>query len=138
MIAARGRVVARIGVMVGLVALACVNGGAAHVHERDTKWVAPPAAVQRTSPLAHRPDAAPGGRKLFHQQCASCHSPDGQGSERGPDLTARRVQAQTDGALFWKITQGNTRRGMPTFSFLPEPERWQLVLHLRAIATPSR
>ena len=43
------------------------------------------------------------------------------------------VQAQTDGALFWKIASGNTRRGMPTFSYLPEPQRWQLVLALRGL-----
>jgi hypothetical protein len=47
------------------------------------------------------------------------------------------VQAQTDGALFWKISGGNSHQGMPAFSFLPDPQRWQLVLHLRAIATPA-
>jgi hypothetical protein len=41
------------------------------------------------------------------------------------------VQAQSDGALFWKISSGNTHSGMPAFSFLPEPQRWQLVLRLR-------
>jgi hypothetical protein len=47
------------------------------------------------------------------------------------------VQAQTDGQLYWKINTGNTRAGMPAFSFLPELQRWQLVLQLRAIATRS-
>ena len=47
------------------------------------------------------------------------------------------VQAQTDGALFWKLGSGNARAGMPTFSFLPEPQRWQLVLHMRNRATSS-
>jgi hypothetical protein len=44
------------------------------------------------------------------------------------------VQVQTDGALFWKISTGNTRKGMPAFSFLPEAQRWQLVLRLRTLA----
>jgi hypothetical protein len=44
------------------------------------------------------------------------------------------VQSQRDGALFWKISTGNTREGMPAFSFLPEPQRWQLVLHVRGLA----
>jgi hypothetical protein len=44
------------------------------------------------------------------------------------------VQEQSDGVLFWKITTGNTRRGMPTFSFLPESQRWQLVLHIHRLA----
>jgi hypothetical protein len=30
---------------------------------------------------------------------------------------------QSDGALFWKITNGNPDRGMPSFSKLPELQR---------------
>jgi mono/diheme cytochrome c family protein len=86
------------------------------------------------NPLANRRDAEPGGRKLFHDRCAVCHGSLAQGTERAPDLTSGRVQAQSDGALFWKITQGHTRRGMPTFSYLPDVQRWQLVVHLRAAA----
>ncbi|HYU78073.1 MAG TPA: hypothetical protein VEK56_03750 [Vicinamibacterales bacterium] len=37
------------------------------------------------------------------------------------------MQAQGDGALFWKISSGNTRAGMPSFGFLPEAQRWQVV-----------
>ncbi|PYR59484.1 MAG: hypothetical protein DMF91_14665 [Acidobacteria bacterium] len=58
----------------------------------------------------------------------------GHGTTKGPALTVPDVQSQSDGALFWKISGGNTRRGMPTFSFLPEAQRWQLVLHLRSLA----
>lgn len=32
-----------------------------------------------------------------------------------------------------KITSGNTHGGMPSFSFLPKAQRWQLVMHLRAL-----
>jgi len=111
-----------------------VRGQAAEqVHERDRDWIAPPSNAARSSPLATRPDAAAGGAKLFRQRCIACHGRDGSGTPRAPDLTLPAVQAQTDGALFWKITSGNARQGMPTFSFLPEPQRWQLVLHLRAL-----
>lgn len=43
------------------------------------------------------------------------------------------VQAQTDGTLFWKITNGNASHGMPSFSKLPELQRWQLVLYIRSL-----
>jgi len=99
----------------------------------DSTWVAPAGATAKSNPLATRADAAAGGRKLFAQRCASCHRDDGRGSEKAPDLTQPDVQMQSDGALFWKISSGNTRRGMPTFSFLPEPQRWQLVMHLREL-----
>jgi mono/diheme cytochrome c family protein len=45
------------------------------------------------------------------------------------------VQLQSDGTLFWKITNGNTGKGMPAFSKLPEPERWQIVMYLRELKT---
>jgi mono/diheme cytochrome c family protein len=118
-------------------AIAGVAAAASQVHERDPSWSAPRAADARVNPLATRPDAAAGGRKLFEQRCAACHNGDARGTKKGPDLTAPAVQSQSDGALFWKITQGNTRGGMPTFSFLPELQRWQLVLYLKAIPTAS-
>ena len=50
-----------------------------------------------------------------------------------PDLTSFDTQVQSDGALFWKITNGNLDRGMPSFSSLPQRERWQLVLYMRRL-----
>jgi hypothetical protein len=47
------------------------------------------------------------------------------------------VQAQSDGALFWRISAGNAYDGMPSFSYLPELQRWQLVLHLRTLTSPA-
>ena len=93
--------------------------------------MAPPNASEKQNPLANRPDAAAGGAKLFQERCATCHGADARGTEDAPDLSQADVQAQTDGALFWKISTGNSRSGMPAFSFLPELQRWQLVLHLR-------
>jgi mono/diheme cytochrome c family protein len=105
----------------------------AQVRERDRRWTAPPKEASRSNPLDGRPDAAAGGAKLFQQRCASCHGNSGRGTAKGPNLTAPEVQSQRDGALFWKISSGNAYEGMPTFSFLPVPQRWQLVLHLRAL-----
>jgi mono/diheme cytochrome c family protein len=99
---------------------------------RDTDWTAPVNAAARPNPLAARPELSAGGKKVFNQRCAECHGADARGSDRAPDLTAADVQTQSDGALFWKMSTGNTRAGMPSFSFLPEPQRWQLVLFLRS------
>ena len=130
----RGSLRAAAVIIVGVGLLVATDAADA---QRAGGWTAPSDASRRTNPLATRPDAAAGGRKLFEQRCATCHGHDGQGTSKGPDLTANRVQTQPDGALFWKITQGNTRQGMPTFSFLPEPQRWQLVLHLRVLSAAS-
>ena len=104
------------------------------IREHDPNWVAPPDAVAKLNPLADRLETAAGGQKVFKQRCSACHGEDARGGSDAPDLTQPAVQVQADGALFWKISSGNTRAGMPSFSFIPEPQRWQLVLHLRTLS----
>ena len=100
----------------------------------DPNWKAPAREAARPNPLAQSPQAAKGGAKLFARECASCHGEDGSGLlSTAADLQLPVVQKQSDGTLFWKITNGNARRGMPSFSRLPQMQRWQLVLHIRAI-----
>jgi hypothetical protein len=55
------------------------------------------------------------------------------GKKHSADFHLPAVQQQSDGTLFWKITNGNSSRGMPAFSKLPELQRWQLVLYVRAL-----
>ena len=104
---------------------------AEQIRDHDSTWTAPRVATSRSNPLAGRRDVVAGGRKVFQQRCANCHGADGRGTAEGPDLAQMEVQAQSDGELFWKISGGNSRAGMPAFSFLPEPQRWQLVMQVR-------
>jgi mono/diheme cytochrome c family protein len=97
-----------------------------------SQWVAPPAAAEKQNPLKNRPELASGGEKIFSRTCASCHEPGPY--RKGPDLSDRAVQQETDGTLFWKISNGNSRSGMPGYGALPEAQRWQLVLYIRALA----
>ena len=104
-------------------------------YHQDPNWRAPNDAVSRANPLARRPEAAAGGEKLFKRNCVECHGEDGSGvaKKNAADLLLPAVQSQSDGTLFWKLTNGNTDRGMPSFSRLPELQRWQLVLYLRKL-----
>jgi mono/diheme cytochrome c family protein len=104
-------------------------------YRQDPNWQAPHGAADRPNPLVHRTEAAAGGQKLFHRNCVECHGEDGSGliKKHAADLQLPVVQQQPDGALFWKITNGNPDRGMPSFSKLPELQRWQLVLYLRTL-----
>lgn len=99
-------------------------------------WQAPPRAAARANPLAGRRDVLAGGRRLYVRECLACHGGDGSGLGRAANLRAAAVQQQSDGALFWKLSGGNLRRGMPGFSSLPELARWQLVLYLRTLGAP--
>jgi mono/diheme cytochrome c family protein len=102
-------------------------------YRQDEKWRAPDEASARKNPLAEKPEAAAGGKKLFKRHCVECHGDAGQGLKKAADLQLAVVQAQSDGTLFWKITNGNADHGMPSFSGIPELQRWQIVLHLRAL-----
>jgi mono/diheme cytochrome c family protein len=104
-------------------------------YQQDPHWRVPDEAAARVNPLATRRAAAAGGRKLFLRNCAECHQPDGSGmgKKHSADFHLPAVQQQSDGTLFWKITNGNSSRGMPAFSKLPELQRWQLVLYVRAL-----
>lgn len=104
-------------------------------YQQDPTWRPPADAASRSNPLATRPEATAGGRKLFLRNCAECHGKQGTGIEakHSADLQLPVVRQQADGVLFWKITNGNVSRGMPSFSKLPELQRWQLVLYIRAL-----
>ncbi len=99
----------------------------------DPQWQAPPQATAKHNPLAAKPRLAAGGGKVFQRECSNCHGDHGEGLGNAADLQLPIVQDQTDGVLFWKITNGNARRGMPSFSSLPELQRWQLVLYIRSL-----
>lgn len=116
---------------------ACLADGQHPSYRQDPQWVAPEAASAKANPLAGKPELSAGGKKLFVRNCAECHGPNGAGMEKkhSADLQLPVVQQQSDGALFWKITNGNAPKGMPSFSRLPELQRWQLILFLRTLKT---
>jgi len=100
-----------------------VHGAIARVPEKDRT---------RRNPLEGDPDATASGGKLFEQHCAECHGKKAEGTKRAPSLLGRDIQQATPGALFWVVTNGEVRRGMPVWSKLPEPERWQIVTFLKS------
>ena len=95
---------------------------------------APAKARSRKSPQEGNTEAALVGRKLFAQHCAECHGPAAEGGKKAPSLRAEEVQQATPGALFWLLTNGVVRRGMPVWSKLPEPQRWAIVTYIKTLA----
>jgi mono/diheme cytochrome c family protein len=96
-----------------------------------SSWSAPADAATKKNPLAGKSELAAGGKKIFAKTCAVCH--DSGEKQKGPNLSLAHTQQQGDGELFWKISNGNSRSGMPSFSHLPEGQRWQLVLYIRSL-----
>jgi mono/diheme cytochrome c family protein len=129
----------RIAACVGVIAWAALVFAQNAAYQPDPEWRAPAGAAARLNPLASRPEAAAGGEKLFRRNCAECHGVDGTGfaKKKAADLQLQVVQEQSDGVLFWKITNGHLDHGMPAFSRLPELQRWQLVLYVRKLRSGS-
>lgn len=97
---------------------------------------APRKAAARKNPLDADPDAVAAGAKLFGRHCAECHGEMAEGGRKAPSLLAEQVRQATPGTLFWILTNGVVRHGMPVWSKLPEPQRWQIVSYLKSL-TPA-
>lgn len=105
------------------------------------EWVVPERRAKRSNPVPMHAAAVTRGREIYRRECKSCHGLAGLGDgpkaaeldSKVPDITSAKVQEQTDGALFWKITEG--RGDMPTTrTALSEEERWTVVHYLRSLA----
>ena len=94
---------------------------------------APEKARAKRNPLEKDPEAIAAGRVLFEQRCAECHGDNAEGGKKAPSLRASEVQDAEPGAIFWILTNGVVRKGMPVWSKLPEPQRWQLVSFIKSL-----
>lgn len=98
---------------------------------------APAKAAARRNPFESDPDAVAAGAKLFELHCAECHGLGASGTKKAPSLRAEEVQQSTPGTLFWLLTNGVVRKGMPVWSRLPEPQRWQLVSYVKSLGVSA-
>jgi mono/diheme cytochrome c family protein len=96
----------------------------------------PAKARPKLNPLAKDPSAVLAGRKLFEDHCAVCHGSEGIGG-KAPSLMSAEVQQASPGEIFWVITNGVIRKGMPAWAKLPPPQRWQIVAFLTSMNAPN-
>ncbi len=102
-------------------------------------WVAPAAEKAKKNPLPAGAKAVEQGKKLAQLNCVACHGPGGKGdgaaaaalNPKPADWTSKKVQDESDGELFWKISNG--RGAMPPWRHLPENERWALIHFIRSL-----
>jgi mono/diheme cytochrome c family protein len=90
-------------------------------------------AQERVNPYAGDKNARRAGEKLFARECSGCHGERGRGNGRAhtPPLSTPLVRQAPPGALFWILRNGSGSHAMPSFSHLPEEQRWQIVTYLR-------
>jgi mono/diheme cytochrome c family protein len=88
----------------------------------------------RPNPLAGQPDAVAAGALVFREHCQQCHQANAQGDgHKHPSLRSPAIRSLSDGDIEWFLRQGDLRHGMPSWSSLPQAQRWQLIAYLRSI-----
>jgi len=103
--------------------------------EADGKWLhrVPDEDHARHSPYTGQPQAAEAGKVIFAENCAKCHGADANGRRNRPSLRSERIRHASDGDLAWMLRNGNPYKGMPSWSSLPEQQRWQVIAYLRTL-----
>lgn len=104
------------------------------------QWVAPESAGQVQNPVLSDAASIKSGEKIFQSVCWTCHGTSGQGdgpasialNSKPGNLTSEVFGSQSDGAIFWKISEG---RGLMSSykSNLSTKQRWQLVNYIRTL-----
>src|SRR6478609_5557162 len=103
-------------------------------------WAVPDKNAKMANPTKGDKEAIKLGKEIWGKHCAVCHGKlgAGDGSKAAQletpmeDMSTAAVQDQTDGALFYKISEG--RDEMPSFKKkLPDTEElWSVVNYVRS------
>jgi cytochrome c oxidase cbb3-type subunit 2 len=101
----------------------------------STRWERVPAKDHaRTNPMQGKPEATEAGALLYKDHCMACHKANAAGDgHKRPSLRSERIRKASDGDIEWFLRQGDLGRGMPSWSSLPEAQRWQVIAYLRSI-----
>ncbi len=122
----------------GLIVFSLISG---FRHFDKKPWPVPDNYKTMKNPVASNAESIAAGKALYATHCKSCHGTKGMGdgskaaqlkTEPG-DFSKADFQAQTDGAIFYKSTEG--RDDMPSFKKkIPDAEdRWSVVNFMRTL-----
>jgi len=102
-------------------------------------WPVPDKNSKMANPVKSDEASLKTGKAVWSKDCASCHGKSGKGdgtksaSLKTPpgDFTSAAVKAETDGTLFYRISEG--RGDMPSFKKkLPDAEElWSVINYMR-------
>jgi mono/diheme cytochrome c family protein len=104
-------------------------------------WPVPDKYKNMPNPVKSDATSIATGKELYMQHCKSCHGTKGKGdgpkaaqldTESG-DFTKSDFQKQTDGALFYKSSEG--RKDMPSFKkkIADQNDLWSVINYIRTL-----
>ncbi len=104
----------------------------------QTPWVAPPDSKEIINPFTDNEQAIERGSEIFDLLCSVCHGETGMGdgvtleylNPKPANLTSKKVQSQTAGEIYWKVTTG--RPPMQSYvNVLSVNETWQVISFIK-------
>ena len=109
-------------------------------------WTAPARAARKENPVVADAKSLAAGKELYTAGCLPCHGAAGKGDGTAAALLERngvpirpgnlsdpKLWQQSDGTIFWKISEGRTP--MPAFQeAFTEEQRWQIVNYVHTLA----
>jgi mono/diheme cytochrome c family protein len=109
--------------------------------QKQKPWPVPEKNAKMANPVKSNGESISAGKALWNEHCSSCHGKKGlgDGSKAAQlktvpqDLSAHASQSQSDGSLYYKISEG--RDDMPSFKKkIPDPEdMWSIVNYIRTL-----
>lgn len=112
---------------------------------KGSKWEPPKVANDVKNPLASDATSLKEGKTMYTTYCTPCHGDKGKGdgvaaaslSVKPADHSSAVVQNQTDGAIFWEMSEGHNP--MPSYKkAFTDRQRWQLVNYIRTLAKKTK
>ena len=106
--------------------------------QHKAPWNAPESLKEKKNPFPSDETSLARGKKSYVSECARCHGKKGEGDgtsasridQTVADLSSAKVQSQSDGELFWKISEG--RKPMPiNKNTLTDDQRWDIINYIR-------
>ncbi len=123
------------------VSVIILNAVFTNAFAQQKPWVTPKEAQVIKNPIAGNAATLAEGKKLYVTNCAPCHGDKGRGdgpaaqalNPKPADHSSAAIQNETDGSLFWKLSQG--RNPMPAYGkILTEQQRWELISYIRTLS----
>jgi len=109
--------------------------------QQTKPWPVPEKNAKMANPVKPSKESIANGKSLWNLHCASCHGKTGLGDgskaaqlkTQPEDMTKGAAQTQSDGSIFYKISEG--RDDMPSFKKkIPDPDdMWSLVNFIRTL-----
>lgn len=123
--------------MAFVAAFSVKSGVGASLHDPHEHSHAPATAKKLKNPLQATEANIAAGKMLYTRKCVTCHGEDGKANTnmaaklkvKPADLTA--LHERTEGEIYWVITNGIPKSGMPAMKAASAEDRWKLTLYVK-------